>query len=294
MGTKAKPHRKKREKRKKARSLWPYIAALLMVGILAARDYIPSGFVSKMAEWAGMVAERAEVLAEQAGELADQAAQLFGKLELPAFFHSGGQDQSNAVDLGSIPPYAGNAWVEVNDNIPSFTAEEVTTAVFEEYSPLDALGRCGAAYANICLELMPTEKREDIGSVKPSGWHLAKYDCVDGKYLYNRCHLIGFQLAGENANEKNLITGTRYLNVTGMLPFENQVTDYVKETGNHVLYRVAPVFEGENLVADGVHMEGYSVEDEGEGICFNIFAYNVQPGVEIDYATGNSWESDPA
>ena len=157
------------------------------------------------------------------------------------------------------------------------------------YSDLDALGRCGVTCASVGPELMPTEERGDIGSVKPTGWHTVKYDCVDGKYLYNRCHLIGYQLTGENANERNLITGTRYLNIEGMLPFENMVADYVEETGNHVMYRVTPIYEGDDLVAEGVLMEGYSVEDAGEGICFCVHAYNVQPGVEIDYATGESW-----
>lgn len=177
----------------------------------------------------------------------------------------------------------------VNDNQPAFTEEEKkSTEAFEKYSELDGLGRCGIAYANICRELMPTEKRGEIGRVKPSGWHTVKYDVVDGKYLYNRCHLIGFQLAGENANEKNLITGTRYLNVDGMLPFEDEVADYVKENNHHVLYRVTPVYEGDNLLAEGVQMEAYSVEDKGKGICFNVFVYNVQPGVAINYANGES------
>ena len=199
------------------------------------------------------------------------------------------------VDLSSLPAYSGAAYVAVNDNQPYFSAEErQSTEPFETYSPLDSLGRCGVAWANICPELMPTEERGEIGQVKPSGWHTVKYDCVDGKYLYNRCHLIGFQLAGENANEQNLITGTRYLNIEGMLPFENLVADYVQETGNHVLYRVTPVFDGDNLVASGVLMEGWSVEDGGEGVCFCVYAYNVQPGVEIDYATGESWETGEA
>lgn len=192
------------------------------------------------------------------------------------------------VALDDIPAYTGDAYVAVNDNQPYFTESDYTTEAFETYSDLDALGRCGAAYANICVELMPTEERGEIGQVKPTGWHSTKYDCVDGKYLYNRCHLIGFQLAGENANEKNLITGTRYLNIQGMLPFENLVTDYVKETEHHVLYRVTPIFTDDDLVADGVLMEGWSVEDGGEGVCFCVFAYNVQPGVTIDYATGDS------
>ena len=177
------------------------------------------------------------------------------------------------------------------NHIPYFTSDNLTTEAFENYSELDALGRCGVAYANVCLETMPTEKRGSISEVKPTGWHSVKYDNVDGKSLYNRCHLIGYQLTAENANQQNLITGTRYLNVDGMLPFENMVADYVKETDNHVLYRVTPIFTGDNLVADGVLMEGYSVEDEGDGICFCVYAYNVQPGITIDYATGDSWLS---
>ena len=192
----------------------------------------------------------------------------------------------------NIPEYAGSPYVELNNNIPDFQESEYTTEVFEQYSDLDALGRCQAAYANICQEIMPTQERGKIGMIKPSGWHTVKYDCVDGKYLYNRAHLIGFQLAEENANEKNLITGTRYFNVEGMLPFENQVADYVHETNHHVLYRVTPVYEGDNLVASGVIMEAASVEDEE--IRFHVFVYNVQPGIWIDYATGESRESETA
>ncbi len=197
---------------------------------------------------------------------------------------------SATVTLADIPEYSGEPYVVLQDNWPDFDGEDMTTEAFETYSELDGLGRCGVAYANICLEIMPTESREEIGQVKPTGWHTVKYDCVDGKYLYNRCHLIGYQLAGENANRQNLITGTRYLNVMGMLPFENMVDGYVEETGNHVLYRVTPVFDGDNLLASGVQMEALSVEDEGEGVCFNVFVYNIQPGIVIDYATGESWE----
>lgn len=200
---------------------------------------------------------------------------------------------ASTVDLADIPEYSGKAYCEVNDNVPGFSDDELVTEAFENYSNLDFLGRCGVAYANICKELMPTEERGEIGMVKPSGWHTVKYsDRIDGNYLYNRCHLIGYQLAGENANEKNLITGTRYLNVTGMLPFENEVADYVESTDNHVLYRVTPVFDGDNLVASGVQMEAESVEDKGAGVFFNVYVYNVQPGVIIDYATGAS-EADP-
>lgn len=209
----------------------------------------------------------------------------------PEDFPNNTSTQVTSQELGDVPEYTGVSWVELNGNEPEFTAEEITTNTFENYSELDELGRCGVAYANICQELMPTEPRESISSVKPSGWQTYKYDFVDGKYLYNRCHLIGFQLAGENANKLNLITGTRYLNIEGMLPFENMVADYVKETDNHVLYRVTPIYEGDELVARGVQMEGYSVEDNGEGISFNVYAYNVQPGVTINYATGESAES---
>ena len=193
-----------------------------------------------------------------------------------------------SFSLEDIPAWSGEPYVAVDGNQPDFPEEDMTSVSFETYSELDTLGRCGVAYANVGQDLMPTEDRESISSVTPSGWINREYD---GEYLYNRCHLIGFQLTGENANEENLITGTRYMNVEGMLPFENMVADYIKETGNHVLYRAAPIFEGENLVASGVVMEALSVEDEGEGVCFHVYVYNVQPGVEIDYATGESWET---
>ena len=187
-----------------------------------------------------------------------------------------------------IPAFSGDPYVVLLDNEPGFTESQLTSSSYETYSQLDSLGRCGVAEACVGVDLMPTGERGAIGSVKPSGWQSVKYDCVDGKYLYNRCHLIGFQLTGENANKQNLITGTRYMNVDGMLPFENMVADYVKETENHVLYRVTPFFEGENLVASGVQLEAKSVEDQGEGVCFNVYVYNCQPGVVIDYATGES------
>ena len=196
------------------------------------------------------------------------------------------------VDLSTIPAYTGEPYVEINDNVPDFPEDDFTTDSFESYSDLDNLGRCGVAYANIGQDLMPTEKRGSIGQVKPSGWHTQKYDNVDGKFVYNRCHLIGYQLTAENANEKNLITGTRYLNVEGMLPFENMVADYIKETDYHVLYRVTPIFDGDNLVASGVQMEAKSVEDNGDGILFNVYCFNAQPGIAIDYATGDSHQDD--
>lgn len=193
-----------------------------------------------------------------------------------------------AVDLSTIPTFSDTPYVAINNNTPYFTDEDMTANAYETYAELDALGRCGTAVSCIGKELMPTEDRGSIGQVKPSGWQTVKYDFVDGKYLYNRCHLIGFQLTGENANKGNLITGTRYMNVEGMLPFENMVADYIKETGNHVLYRVTPVFQDNELVARGVLIEAKSVEDNGEGILFCVYVYNNQPGVEIDYLTGES------
>lgn len=193
------------------------------------------------------------------------------------------------IDTETLPEYSGSPYVELNYNEPEIELSDADKGGFEEYSELDGLGRCGRAYALVGKETMPDEERESIGQIKPSGWHTVRYDdLVDGKYLYNRCHLIGFQLAGENANEKNLITGTRYMNVDGMLPFENEVADYIKDTGNHVLYRVSPIYEEDDLVAEGVQMEAVSVEDGGDGVSFNVFVYNVQPGVEIDYKTGES------
>ena len=205
--------------------------------------------------------------------------------------NSADKSEANTADNSvCYPEYIGDAYVELNDNNPLFTEEEKkSTTAFEEYSDLDKLGRCGVAFANICPELMPTEERGEIGSVKPSGWHTVKYpEIIEDNYLYNRSHLIAYSLAGENANEKNLITGTRYMNQETMQIFELRVLDYVRDSGNHVLYRVTPVFEADNLLASGVQMEAWSVEDSGKGICFNVFCYNVQPGIDIDYATGES------
>lgn len=197
-----------------------------------------------------------------------------------------------SFSIDSIPEYTDNPYVVINNNIPFFDENDYSTNPFETYSELDNLGRCGVAYANICKEVMPVKgkERESIGNVKPSGWRTVRYnDLIDGNYLYNRCHLIGYQLAGENANERNLITGTRYMNVNGMLPFENSVANYMDENpDNHVLYRVTPIFKGNNLLANGVQMEAYSVEDNGQGVSFNVYVYNVQPGISIDYANGNS------
>ncbi len=198
-----------------------------------------------------------------------------------------GVEVKNSADLIALE-YTGKPYVVINSNVPEFELNDDLSGSFESYSRLDYLGRAGVATANIGVDIMPTEERGKIGSVKPSGWQTAKYDFVDGKYLYNRCHLIGYQLTGENANERNLITGTRYMNVEGMLPFENEVAEYVKKSGKNVLYRVTPIYDGANLLASGVQMEAYSVEDNGRGVCFNVYCFNVQPGVDIDYATGRS------
>lgn len=201
-------------------------------------------------------------------------------------------NKSTSFSLSQIPSYSGSPYVEINGGFPFFSESDKTTEPFEVYSELDKLGRCGVAYANICKELMPTEERGEIGQIKPTGWHQNKYNEVSDNentagYLYNRCHLIAFMLAGENANEKNLITGTRYLNVEGMLPFESKISDYVNATENHVLYRVTPIFDGDNLLCNGVLMEAESVEDNGIRFC--VFCYNVQPGITIDYKTGENW-----
>ena len=195
----------------------------------------------------------------------------------------------DGFDLSAIPAFSGKPYVVLNQNQPYFGEKDLVANAYESYGDLDALGRCTQAMACVGKELMPTEERGSISSVKPTGWHSVTYDCVSGGDLYNRCHLIGFQLTGENANRENLVTGTTYLNHQGMLPFENMMADYVKETGNHVIYRVTPIFVGEELVCRGILMEAFSVEDRGEGICFNVYCYNNQPGVEIDYATGASW-----
>jgi DNA-entry nuclease len=199
-----------------------------------------------------------------------------------------GFNDNVSYSLSNIPPYSGKDYVYINDNVPFFSSEDINSKSFQFYSNLDALGRSGYAYANIGKDMMPTEKRGRIGMIKPSGWHTVKYDIVDGKYLYNRCHLIGYQLTGQNANEKNLITCTRQMNVGAMLEFENKVASYIKETSNNVLYRVTPVYDGDNLLASGVIMEGYSPSDNGAGIKFNVFLYNVQDGIDIDYRTGDS------
>lgn len=259
--------------------LWSLAVALSVVFSVTAcsgESSVESAAYSSSAGAVGAVQESPEERPEEepdAGEGQEPAA------ELPDAVFS----------LSDVEAYTGEAYAVVNDNRPYFSEEELTSQSYEFYSDLDELGRCGVAHACIGIDIMPTEDREDIGQVKPSGWHTVKYDVVNGKYLYNRCHLIGFQLAGENANEKNLITGTRYLNTDGMLPYENMVADYVKETENHVMYRVTPVFEGDHLVASGVLMEAQSVEDGGEDLELCVYVYNVQPGIVIDYATGDSY-----
>ena len=254
-----------------------------------------SSIVSVAEEWLGRL--RAEelfaTLTDRGGGLPGTLREKGGELIATLF---GFERQEQTPDTGetvytldNLPDYSGTPYVELEGNRPDFAASDLTTTAYEVYSPLDLLGRCGETRACVGPELMPTEERGAIGMVKPSGWHTVRYDDrIDGNYLYNRCHLIGYQLSGENANEMNLITGTRYLNVVGMLPFENAVADYVQDTGNHVMYRVTPIFHTVELVARGVQMEAYSVEDEGAGICFNVYCYNVQPGVVIDYLTGES------
>lgn len=218
-------------------------------------------------------------------------ASLFGCASLP---QERPQEDAVTITIDEVPVYSGDPYVVINDNEPSFSSEELESDSFESYGELDDLGRCTIAFANLSSELMPQGERGSIGQVKPSGWQTVRYDSVDGKYLYNRCHLVGWQLSGENANERNLITGTRYMNTEGMLPFENMVADYIKETDGHVLYRVTPIFVEDELVARGVQMEAYSIEDAGASICFNVFVYNVQPGIEIDYSDGSSRLSETA
>lgn len=193
-----------------------------------------------------------------------------------------------SYNLKNIPEYNGDPYIVVNNNVPNFSETDYKSDEFELYSELDDLGRSGVAFANIGIDLMPTEKRGSIGMIKPSGWHTVKYDIVDGKYLYNRCHLIGYQLTGENANPKNLITCTRYTNAVSMLKFENIVAEYIKKTGNHVLYRVTPIYKENNLLASGIEMEAYSIEDNGKGIMFNVYVYNIQEGIKINYQNGDS------
>lgn len=306
---------KKAAPKKKMPAVLLALAAVLLIAQLIFRLPIPDELAPILEQVSGgkITESQFAEAKEEADKLKDSIAQFFPEASQSGLDGQDGQGSSASegdgdepvlteslpedilsssipvASLEDLPEYSGAPVVMIDDNIPYFTPEDLVGTSFESYSALDGLGRCGVAYANIGADLMPMDEREAISSVKPAGWHSVKYDCVEGKYLYNRCHLIGYQLTGENANKKNLITGTRYLNVTGMLPYENMVADYIRETGNHVLYRVTPVYEGDDLLARGLLMEAKSVEDDGAGICFNIFAYNVQPGVEIDYATGNSW-----
>lgn len=265
-------------------------ACLLFIGCSGQVEDMPENYAE---ENESAYAKKFEENPEAAREAVQEASE-----ENPEASHeatgAGGeavQEESGAEegDVVEIPAYSGQAYVEVNGNIPYFEDSELSAESYEYYSELDLLGRCGVCMASIGQDMMPIEERGEIGGVRPSGWHTVKYPgMIDGNYLYNRCHLIGYQLAGENANTKNLITGTRYMNTEGMLPFENMVADYVRETGNHVMYRVTPVFEGDNLLSDGVLMEAKSVEDNGAGVLFNVFCYNVQPGIIINYENGES------
>ena len=285
------PTYKRKYKRKKQPMRKILTAIILCVILAVCNGWMPPRSLKEVKDQSRIfgqvfltyIEENAQILWEDVSESASDA--VAGLLK-QSQTKTGGQTES--VSLDQIPEYSGNPYVEINGNVPSFSDEKKAGPAYEFYSELDSLERCGYAESKITPELMPAEERGAIGMVKPTGWHTVKYDNVDGKYLYNRCHLIGYQLTGENANKKNLITGTRYLNVTGMLPFENEVADYVHSTGNPCMYRVTPVFQGDNLVARGVEMEAESVKDQK--ISFHVFVYNVQPGIGIDYNTGNSWE----
>ena len=277
-----------RKKRKRFLPIWFLLIALLIGGCGSETESRQTDAITQqtLTETADTLEETQEQRAVVASDETESAAKTQDEITDYA------TEKSSVLTMDEIPAFADAPYVVIDDNEPDFQENDYSETSYEYYSDLDELGRCGVAVSNIGKDLMPTKKRGSIGKVKPSGWHTVKYDFVDGKYLYNRCHLIGYQLTAENANEKNLITGTRYMNVDGMLPFENLVADYVKETDQHVLYRVTPVFQGQDLVARGVLMEGLSVEDNGEGVTFCVYAYNVQPGVDIDYATGDNHASD--
>lgn len=274
-------------------------AALTILALFVAVALLPGCDISSDAESTTPTAHEEELADTGAQDNSDGAQEAAvstrGEQEVPANGHEASSEASLLLSYRDIPAFDGNPYVYVNDGEPVFTDEQrAAEPGYERYGELDELGRCTAAFAVVGPETQPTEKRGSIGEVRPSGWQMAKYDFVEGKYLFNRCHLLGYQLTGENANSQNLITGTRYLNVQGMLPFENAVADYVDATGNHVLMAVTPVFEGSELVARGVHMMAESVEDDGEGVAFNVFCYNVQPGVVIDYGTGESMLEEDA
>ena len=269
---------------KKLSLLW--ISLLLVLSlILSACQGVPTGEDSSIASESSITSSSESSL-ESSAESSPDSDSSEGT-DNPELSYSQAAAEGY-IDISQIPTYSGSPYYTIGDNTPDFSKALLRSSSFEYYGDLDSLGRCTATIACVGKDIMPTEPRGEIGSVKPTGWQISKYDSVDGKYLYNRCHLIGFQLTGENANVKNLITGTRYMNVQGMLPFENQIDDYVEETGNHVLYRVTPIFVGDELVSRGVHMEAFSLEDGGEGVCFDIFCYNVQPQIAIDYATGEN------
>ena len=273
--------------RKSKSSFGKIIVIILGLIGLAVVEYFNPGIVENLNEVANEINASAAQVANELGNGVYGIEDFENIIQNADVFGNGGLNVPS-YSLGDIPEYQGQPYVVINNNLPNFTDNDYTQEAFEKYSKLDALGRCGVVYANICKEIMPSknDERGDISSIKPTGWKQKKYD---GEYLYNRCHLIGYQLSNENANDKNLITGTRYFNVEGMLPFENQVAEYIRENAdNHVLYRVTPIFEGNNLLVNGVQIEAYSVEDNGKGVCFNVFVYNVQPGVVIDYATGAS------
>ncbi len=285
------PTYKRKYKRKKQLMKKVFTAIILCIVLAVCNGWMPPRSLKEVKDqsqifgqtFLAYIGENAEILWEDASESVSDA--VTGLLEQA---QSVKEKQSGSVSLDQLPEYSGSPYAEIDGNVPSFSEEKKNGPAYEFYSELDSLGRCGYAESKITTELMPAEERGAIGMVKPAGWHTVKYDNVDGRYLYNRCHLIGYQLTGENANKKNLITGTRYLNVTGMLPFENEVADYVHSTGNPCMYRVTPVFQGDDLVARGVEMEAESVKDQT--ISFHVFVYNVQPGIGIDYNTGNSWE----
>ena len=279
-----------RKKRKRFLPIWFLLIALLIGGCGSETESRQTDAITQqtLTETADTLEETQEQRAVVASDETESAAKTQDEITDYA------TEKSSVLTMDEIPAFADAPYVVIDDNEPDFQESDYSETSYEYYSDLDELGRCGVAVSNIGKDLMPTKKRGSIGKVKPSGWHTVKYDFVDGKYLYNRCHLIGYQLTAENANEKNLITGTRYMNVDGMLPFENMVADYIKETGNHVLYRVTPIYTGDNLVADGVEMEARSVEDDGDGICYHVFVYNEQPGVAIDHATGESHLAEDA
>ncbi len=260
------------------------LLGLILASIFLAVSTIYTGNYLTDADSSGLI----DVVLESSIEAIENSVNSIDGFDIQWTSDTEEADEEGISSLEELEAYSGDAYVVLNNNEPLFTDEELVTTSYETYSELDNLGRVGVAVACIGLDLMPTEERGSISEVTPTGWVQASYDIVDAGWLYNRCHLIGWQLSGEDANEQNLITGTRYLNIEGMLSFENMVADYVEETGNHVMYRVTPHFEGDNLLANGLQIEAYSVEDEGEGICFHVYCYNVQPGITILYETGEN------